>query len=150
MWYHSFSQTKIFHTSSMVTSSSQNEPISTKTPTISTEISPQNQHVPTSTLFLLSNICNLVPLCLDSTNYVLWKYQVSSILKAHSFFDHIDDSLPCPLKFLFSTAVRITPEINLEYLQWLSRDQVLITLINTTLSPSSFVHVVGSTSSKSL
>uniref|UniRef100_A0A9I9EH30 Uncharacterized protein n=1 Tax=Cucumis melo TaxID=3656 RepID=A0A9I9EH30_CUCME len=52
-------------------------------------------------------------------------------------FDHIDDSLPCPPKFLPSSAT----ETNLGYLQWLSRDQALITLINATLSPSALAHV---------
>ncbi|KAA0036765.1 Retrovirus-related Pol polyprotein from transposon TNT 1-94 [Cucumis melo var. makuwa] len=115
-----------------------------------------------------------MPLRLDSTNYVLWKYQVSSILKSHSLFGHIDNYLPCPPKFylhrllepplkpipsifngspvtiLSSSTAGTTPETNPKHLQWLSRDQALITLINTTLSPSALAHVVGSTSSKSL
>uniref|UniRef100_A0A9I9EH89 Uncharacterized protein n=1 Tax=Cucumis melo TaxID=3656 RepID=A0A9I9EH89_CUCME len=80
----------------MATSKSQNDQITTEIPTnsIPTKPSPQKQIVTTSILFLLCNICNLVPLCLDSTNFILWKYQVSSILKAHSLFSHIDDSLP--------------------------------------------------------
>ena len=95
----------------MAASSSQFDPISTETP-ISTESS-QNKFFPTSTLFLSSNICNLVPLHLDSTNYVVWKYQVSSILKVCSLFGHIDDSLPCPLKFLQrSLEPRLKPILN--------------------------------------
>uniref|UniRef100_A0A9I9E793 Retrotransposon Copia-like N-terminal domain-containing protein n=1 Tax=Cucumis melo TaxID=3656 RepID=A0A9I9E793_CUCME len=96
----------------MATSSFQNDSITTEIPTnsIVTKSSPQNKTVPTSTLFLLSNICNLVPLRLDSTNYVLWKYQVSFILKSHSLFGHIDDSLPCPPKFLPSSATETNPE----------------------------------------
>ncbi|KAA0056771.1 putative mitochondrial protein [Cucumis melo var. makuwa] len=112
--------------------------------------SSSNPYVPTSTLFLLSNICNLVPIRLDSTNYVLWKYQVSSILKAHSLFGHIDDTLPCPPKHLPSSTLGTNSEINPKYLQWLSRDQALITLINATLSSSALTHVVGSVTSKAL
>lgn len=103
-----------------------------------------------SPLFLLSNICNLVPLRLDSTNYVLWKYQVSSILKAHSLFGHIDESLPCPHKFVRTSTNTDTTEVSIDYLQWISRDQALITLINATLSPSALAHVVGSASAKDL
>lgn len=94
--------------------------------------------VVTSPLFLLSNICNLVPFRLDSGNYVPWKFQVYSILKVHSLFGHIEESLPKP-----------TNEDSPEYLQWIFRDQALITLINATLSPSTFAHV-GCTSSRDL
>ncbi|KAA0057164.1 beta-glucosidase 18-like [Cucumis melo var. makuwa] len=92
-------------------------------------------------------------------NYIKQKYpnqsifvteNVSSILKAHSLFGHIDDTLPCPPKHLPSSTLGTNSEINPEYLQWLSRDQALITLINTTLSSSSLAHVVGSVSSKAL
>ncbi|KAA0039118.1 retrotransposon protein [Cucumis melo var. makuwa] len=112
--------------------------------------SSSNPSIPTSTLFLLSDICNLVPIRLDSTNYVLWKYQVSSILKAYSFFGHIDDTLPCPPKHLPFSTLGTNSKINPEYLQWLSHDQALITLINTTLSSSALAYVVGSVSSKAL
>ena len=131
----------------MATSNSQFDLISTKTPNpIPTNSSPQNQFVPPSTLFLLSNICNFVPLRLDSTNYVLGKYQVSSILKAHFVFGHIDDSFSCPPKFLSSPTTGTTPKTSSYHLHWLSRDQALITLINATLSPSALAHVVGSPS----
>ncbi|TYK03217.1 uncharacterized protein E5676_scaffold298G00290 [Cucumis melo var. makuwa] len=124
--------------------------------TVGCNVCVANRHHHKINLFLLPPssyypiFANLVPLHLDSTNYVLWKYQVSFILKAHFLFGHIDDSLPCPLKFLLSPAVGTTHETNLEYLQWLSLDQALITLINATLSSSALAHVVGSTSSKSL
>uniref|UniRef100_A0A0A0L1J8 Retrotransposon Copia-like N-terminal domain-containing protein n=1 Tax=Cucumis sativus TaxID=3659 RepID=A0A0A0L1J8_CUCSA len=98
----------------MATPISQSDPIESSNPVL--ESSP-NPSVPTSTLFLLSNICNLVPIRLDSMNYVLWKYQVSSFLKAHSLFGHIDDSLPCPPKKLSSSTAGTNPEINPEYLQ---------------------------------
>ncbi|KAA0067173.1 retrotransposon protein [Cucumis melo var. makuwa] len=131
----------------MATPSSQSDLSETSNPILE---SSSNSFVPTSTLFLLSNICNLVPIRLDSTNYILWKYQVSSILKAHSFFGHIDDTLPCPPKHLSSSTLGTNSEINPEYLQWLSRSQALITLINATLSSSALAHVVGSVSSKAL
>ncbi|KGN62931.1 hypothetical protein Csa_022457 [Cucumis sativus] len=111
----------------MPTSSSQSDSISTETPT---------NLIPTKSTY--------------STNYLIWKYQVSSILKEHSLFGHIDDSLPCPFNFFPSTPAGTTPEINLEHLQWLSRDQAHISLINTTPFPSTLAHVVGTTSSKAL
>ncbi|TYK08059.1 retrotransposon protein [Cucumis melo var. makuwa] len=125
----------------MATPSSQSDLPETSNPIPE---SSSNPSVSTSTLFLLSNICNLVPIRLDSTNYVLWKYQVSSILKAHSLFGHIDDTLPCPPKHLPSSTLGTNSKINPGYLQWLSRDQALITLINATLSSSALTHVVNS------
>lgn len=37
---------------------------------------------------------------------------------------------------------------NSAYDDWIARDQALMTLINTTLSPATLAYVVGSTSSK--
>lgn len=46
-------------------------------------------------MILLSNICNLVSVKLDHSNYMLWKFQITSTLSAYSFLDIVDGSYPC-------------------------------------------------------
>lgn len=47
----------------------------------------------------LSNICNLIPVRLNSTNYIKGKYQISAIFRAHALFGHLDHSTPVPEQF---------------------------------------------------
>uniref|UniRef100_A0A2N9HLR0 Reverse transcriptase Ty1/copia-type domain-containing protein n=1 Tax=Fagus sylvatica TaxID=28930 RepID=A0A2N9HLR0_FAGSY len=47
-------------------------------------------------MILLSNITNLVSVKLDQTNYMLWKFQITSTLKAYKLLDVVDGSYPCP------------------------------------------------------
>ncbi|TYK26148.1 retrotransposon protein [Cucumis melo var. makuwa] len=54
------------------------------------------------------------------------------------------------LQHIPSSTPGTNSEINPKYLQWLSRDQALITLINATLSSSVLAHVVCSVFSKAL
>jgi hypothetical protein len=54
----------------------------------------------TNLVILLSNISNLILVKLDNSNFIVWKYQITSILEAYSLLEFIDGSLPCPEKFL--------------------------------------------------
>ena len=94
-------------------------------------------------MILLSNISNLVSFKLDQSNYVLWKYQITSILKAYSVLGFVDGTQQCPSQYLESSDG--TLQENLLYQQWISRDQGLLTLINSTLLPTSLTLVVGQT-----
>ncbi|KAA0037152.1 DUF659 domain-containing protein [Cucumis melo var. makuwa] len=86
----------------------------------------------------------------DPPERIRRKYQLSSILKAHSLFGFLDDSLPNLQKHLPLPTAEATPEINLKHLQWLSCDQALVTLINATLLSFALVHIIGSVSSNDL
>jgi hypothetical protein len=92
-------------------------------------------------LLLLSNMSNLMSVKLDSTNFIVWKHQLSSILKAYSMIDFVDGTIPSPNRFL-------TTAVNLEFQLWNTRDQALLTLINSTLSPSVLSMVVGHNSAQ--
>ncbi len=85
-------------------------------------------------MILLSNISNLVSVKLDQSNYVLWKYQITSILKAYAILSFVDGTQLCPPQFV--TNSEGTLQENPLYQQWISRDQGLLTLINSTLSPT--------------
>jgi|UniRef100_A0A2N9HAG4 hypothetical protein len=94
-------------------------------------------------LLLLSNMSNLMSVKLDSTNFKVWKHQLSSILKAYSMIDFVDGTVPSPTRFLTNVEGALTTAMNPEFQLWNTRDQALLTLINSTLSPSVLSMVVG-------
>ncbi len=94
-------------------------------------------------MILLSNISNLVSVKLDQSNYVLWKYQITSILKAYAILSFVDGTQLCPPQFV--TNSEGTLQENPLYQLWISRDQGLLTLINSTLSSTALSLVVGQT-----
>jgi hypothetical protein len=106
--------------------------------------SAQNTSNPTpvhSPLLLLNNMANLMSTKLDSTNYMIWKLQISAILDAYSMIDHLDGSNPPPCPFLFTDAG--TQSANPAFLLWKKRDKALLTLLYSTLSSPVIAMVVG-------
>uniref|UniRef100_A0A2N9E3A6 Integrase catalytic domain-containing protein n=1 Tax=Fagus sylvatica TaxID=28930 RepID=A0A2N9E3A6_FAGSY len=106
--------------------------------------SAQNTSNPTpvpSPLLLLNNMANLMSTKLDSTNYMIWKLQISAILEAYSMIDHLDSSNPPPSPFLFTDAG--TQSANPPFLIWKKRDKALLTLLYSTLSSPVLSMVVG-------
>ena len=106
--------------------------------------SAQNTSNPTpvhSPLLLLNNMANLMSTKLDSTNYMIWKLQISAILDAYSMIDHLDGSNPPPCLCLFTDAG--TQSANPAFLMWKKRDKALLTLLYSTLSSPIIAMVVG-------
>uniref|UniRef100_A0A2N9ISJ0 Integrase catalytic domain-containing protein n=1 Tax=Fagus sylvatica TaxID=28930 RepID=A0A2N9ISJ0_FAGSY len=101
-------------------------------------------------LLLLSNMANLMSIKLDSTNFIVWKHQLSSILKAYSMIDFVDGTVPSPSRFLVNPEGNLTTTVNPEFQIWNIRDQALLTLINSTLSQPVLSMVVGQNSAQSV
>lgn len=107
-----------------------------------------------SPMFLLTKICNLILI----RRYVLWKFQMMSILKVHKLFGFLDGSSVAPPQFLLSSSSdgstassssdASTRAINPSYEDWMAKDHVLMTLINATLSSEALAYIVGCKSSK--
>jgi hypothetical protein len=85
-------------------------------------------------LLVLSNMLNLMSVKLDSTNFIVWKHQLSSILKAYSMIDFVDGTVPSPSRFLTDAEGNLTSNANPEFKLWNTRDLALLTLINCTES----------------
>ena len=43
-------------------------------------------------LLLLSNMSNMMTVKLDSSNYIVWKHQISMVLETYSLFELLDDT----------------------------------------------------------
>jgi hypothetical protein len=95
----------------------------------------------TTPMILLSNITNLVSVKLDQTNYMLWKFQITSTLKAYKLLDVVDGSYPCPE--MYNRDTNGNPILNSDFIQWDTKDQALISMICATLSPSALALVIG-------
>uniref|UniRef100_A0A2N9IQM4 Integrase catalytic domain-containing protein n=1 Tax=Fagus sylvatica TaxID=28930 RepID=A0A2N9IQM4_FAGSY len=94
-----------------------------------------------SALSLINNMSHLMSIKLDSTNYMIWKLQISAILDAYSMIEHLDGTIAQPRQFLISEAG--VQSVNSEFLAWKKRDKALLTLIYSTLSPPVLAMVVG-------
>uniref|UniRef100_A0A2N9HC90 Integrase catalytic domain-containing protein n=1 Tax=Fagus sylvatica TaxID=28930 RepID=A0A2N9HC90_FAGSY len=99
-----------------------------------------------SPLLLLNHMSNLMSCKLDSTNYMVWKIQISAILDAYSMIDHIDGSIPQPREFLISEVGVHT--VNPAFLTWKKRDKAFLTLLYSTLSSPVIAMVVGKSTSQ--
>lgn len=97
---------------------------------------------------LLNNIFNLVSVRLDSTNYVLWRFQISPLLKSHKLFKYVDGSIKAPEAIIRTEGQ--PPSINPDHEIWYERDQALITLINATLTQTALSYVIGCQTSKDI
>ena len=97
-------------------------------------------------MILLSNITNLVSVKLDQTNYMLWKFQITSTLKAYKLLNVVDGSYPCPE--MYNRDTNGNPILNSDFIQWDTKDQALISMICATLSPSALALVIGQKSAK--
>jgi transposase InsO family protein len=101
-------------------------------------------------LLILSNMSNLMSVKLDSSNFIVWKHQLSSILKAYSMIDFVDGTIPSPSRFLTDAEGNLTSAANPEFKIWNTRDQALLTLINSTLSTPVLSMVVGHNSAQAV
>jgi hypothetical protein len=97
----------------------------------------------TTPMILLSNITNLVSVKLDHNNYMLWKFQITSTLKAYKLLDVADSSYTCPEMYTRDSNGAVTAILNPEFTLWDTKDQALISMISATLSPSALALVIG-------
>uniref|UniRef100_A0A2N9F808 Uncharacterized protein n=1 Tax=Fagus sylvatica TaxID=28930 RepID=A0A2N9F808_FAGSY len=99
-----------------------------------------------SPLMLLNNMSNLMSTKLDSSNYMIWKLQISAVLDAYSVLDHLDGSTAQPNPFLVTEAG--VQSMNPAFLAWKKKDKALLTLLFSTLSSTVLAMVVGKSTSQ--
>ena len=120
--------------------STTSAPISTTMPSTST-YTPIN--LTNQPLLLLSNMSNMMTVKLDSSNYIVWKHQISMVLETYSMFELLDEVPLIPEKFLKDLTGTVTSVLNPNYLIWKSKERTLLTFINSTFTPSVLAIIVG-------
>ena len=91
---------------------------------------------------------NMMTVKLDSSNYIVWKHQISMVLETYSMFELLDEVPLVPKKFLKDLSGTITSVLNPDYLIWKSKEKALLTFISSTLTPSVLAMIVGCSSAQ--
>ncbi|KAF6135356.1 hypothetical protein GIB67_027230 [Kingdonia uniflora] len=89
----------------------------------------------------ISQLTSMVSVKLSSHNYLLWKKQVVPILGSHNLLGYVDDTIPPPQRMITSQDGR--EEINPEFPNWETTDQMVMSLINNTLSEEVLGQTIG-------
>ncbi|KAL5562771.1 hypothetical protein UlMin_032518 [Ulmus minor] len=84
-----------------------------------------------------------LPVKLDRTNYILWRFQIDNVAFANGFEDYIDGTSVCPDKEL-SPGV-----INPTFVTWRRQDRTILNWIYSSLTPGIMAQIIGHTSSYS-
>ncbi|KAL6337939.1 hypothetical protein AAG906_005404 [Vitis piasezkii] len=82
------------------------------------------------TLLPFNTMIHMVTIKLSSSNYLLWKSQLLSLLKSQELLGHVDGTLAPPP--LFAPADSQTP--NIKHLAWKNTDQSLLSLLLSSLT----------------
>ena len=85
---------------------------------------------------------------LNSSNYIVWKHQISMVLETYSMFELLDEVPLIPEKFLKDLIGTVTSVLNSDYLIWKSKERALLTFISSTLTPSVLAITVGCSSTR--
>ena len=93
---------------------------------------------------LLSNFCTLIPVRLDDSNYVTWKFLLETLLKGCGLLQYIDGSFPCPPQHMIRAEDGLAYDMTKEYMNWEQNDSAVMSLLAATLSSDVLSFVVGS------
>ncbi len=99
-----------------------------------------------SPLILLNNMSNLMSTKLDSSNYMIWRLQIPTVLDAYSVLDHLDGSTAQPNPFLVTEAG--VQSMNPAFIAWKKKDKALLILLFSTLSSTVLAMVIGKSTSQ--
>ena len=94
-------------------------------------------------LILLYKMKNMMTVKLDNTNYIVWKHQITMILETYSMFELLEEPQLIPKKYLKNLSGSFITILNLDYLNWRSKEKNLLTFMSSTLSPTISALTVG-------
>ena len=135
----------ILGSSNMLSSTLASSSSTSNTSTMAPSTTSSSMNLMNQPLLLLLNMANMMTVKLDSTNYIVWKHQITMVLETYSIFDLLDEMQSIPKKFLKDLFGSITAIINPDYLTWKSKEKALLTFMISTLSPSILAIMVGCT-----
>ncbi|KAM1015211.1 hypothetical protein ACFX2A_046037 [Malus domestica] len=102
---------------------------------------PSNPNSFVSSSITIQNIGSMVPIKLTTTNYLMWSALFAPIFCQYNLIGLIDGSMAAPPQFTFdSSGNRI---LNLAYVSWYENDQNILIWINSTLSKSLILYIIG-------
>ena len=102
--------------------------------------------IPTTPIFNPVNVQSLVTVKLTKDNYLLWRAQVTPSLRGQQLFGHVDGTIIAPPKFITTSAPSSTTPVqieNLAYNQWFQKDQVILSILMSSLSEGILSQVIN-------
>ena len=105
---------------------------------------PPSPHLPTS------SFSHLISTKLTTENYLLWKVQTSAYLRGQDLYSYIDGTAPSPPEVLFEAEADAAPKPNPAFLAWRRMDQMVLSILFSSLSESILSHVLSSTTAYDL
>ncbi|KAM2755203.1 hypothetical protein PS2_017239 [Malus domestica] len=91
----------------------------------------------------LESLLGMLTIKLNDDNFIKWNFQFCSILRGYDLFDHFTGDSVCPHKYVLTSELGVTKEINTAYKDWIKTDMALLSLLIATLSDDAMEHVVG-------
>jgi hypothetical protein len=88
----------------------------------------------TSTMVPLSNTHQIVSLKLTNTNYLYWRMQMKPYLLGQGVFHFVDGSLSCPPSHMIDASAGSSSAIIPSFLRWKQQDQLILSVILSSLS----------------
>ncbi|KAM1415543.1 hypothetical protein ACFX2I_007183 [Malus domestica] len=107
-----------------------------------------NPNSSNSTSITIQNIRSMVPIKLTTTNYLTWSTLFALIFHLYNLTGHIDGSMTAPPHFLLDSSGNRT--LNPAYVSWYENDQNILIWLNSTLSESLILYIVGVNSAHNL
>lgn len=99
-----------------------------------------------TTLPLVSfNTAAQAPLKLSSTNYVAWSFQFRTLLSGYDLFRYVDGSYLCPPS---TVLIDNKSEPNPLHAQWIRQDQLILSAIIGSVSPTLIPFIAAATTSR--
>ncbi|KAM1449827.1 hypothetical protein ACFX2I_037142 [Malus domestica] len=89
----------------------------------------------------LTNVSAFLPLKLDRHNYPLWRAQFVPLLRSRSLMPYVDGTSQCPSAHQLNDDGQLTDTINPLFEPWIQTDQMVLSWLTSSLSPS-VMHVV--------
>ena len=86
---------------------------------------------------------NMMIVKLDNSNYIVWKHQITLVLKTYSLYELLEEPQLNPEKFLKDLFGSYTAIVNPDFLNWKSKEKAFLTFIISTLSPFVLALIVG-------
>lgn len=84
---------------------------------------------------------------LTSRNYLTWKTQIIHLLNSQDLMGWIDGTNPPPPQTIPNTDNPPTPIVNPAYQSWFKKDQMILSLLLSSLTEEVFPYLVGISSS---
>ena len=97
-------------------------------------------------LLLLSNMANMMTIKLDNTNYIVWRHQITMVLKTYSLFELIEKPQLIPDQYLKDLFGAYTTVVNPDFLIWKSKEKALLTFTSSILTPTILAITMGCSS----